>query len=204
MNFKDAFFREYVDPFFKERGFTRKGRTYRVTAENGDVVFAHFWSPPGSLSDDYKFHVVIGVSPEPWQDLVRQHQLARGRRPAAEVGMGSALFRYRIPPPDGDRWHVTESAGPAAAWEALLGPLSTAVRDAVSFLDRESLLAYKEGGGIHVDAVLDQVRLVLRVDSASDAELEELLATVDRKYHDTEFINWARSRRTRGEPAGDG
>ncbi|MGW1540887.1 hypothetical protein ACWCPM_11705 [Streptomyces sp. NPDC002309] len=73
MNPLDTLVREHVAPVMKTAGFSKKGRTFRLAAGNGDHLFLQFDThavDPGR----HVFDVTFSVVPLPyWEFVKRQH-----------------------------------------------------------------------------------------------------------------------------------
>jgi hypothetical protein len=198
---RDDFFREYVNPFFKTRGFIRKGRTYRRTETDGDAAVVHFQASTGCGAGEYLFYINLSVSPEPWSAYVNESQARRGQPAFAEPHVMNGLYCRRVNPPNGFQWKVTDEQGAEAAWHVLEPELSTALAQAVLLLDRATFVAYVEAGGRDVYRGPAVTRAMLRAASADADEMAELLAAVQGPSR-ADFIAWiGRYRAERGLPA---
>jgi hypothetical protein len=146
---QDVFFRSYVNPFFKERGFRRKGRNYRLTAVNGDTAVVHFQASAGSFPGHYVFYVNVGVLPKPWQELTAYDYARRGLSPDKEPNVANGLYWTRVDPPGEElQWLLDDELMLPLVWLDHLEPaLSDQVSLLAALLDRDYFLAYYENGG---------------------------------------------------------
>jgi hypothetical protein len=189
----EVFFRDYVNPFMRDRGFVRKGRTYRRYADLRDCAVVHFQASQGSYPGHYAFFVNIAVVPRPWHEFA-----AGGLNHAAvdkEPDAHGSYMRRLAPPPASYSWSVTDVENFASEWQQLEGPLSAAVAQLVALLDRGAFVSYCESGGRHVYPSREVVVAVLLADSADADTLEELLVAIDSAYGGwPEFTSFMRAR----------
>ena len=59
----DAMLRHYVMPVFKEAGYTKAGRVYRLAAENEDCAIFDVYATENVASDKIGFGVRYGIAP---------------------------------------------------------------------------------------------------------------------------------------------
>ncbi|WP_369185672.1 hypothetical protein [Streptomyces sp. Y1] len=198
-----AWLRRYVEPCTAAEGLTRKGLTFRLTAANGDCAvleFQEFRVDPARTVFEVRVAVVPATA---WAWTYRAAE-----RPPLPSGAG-ALIDWRVPPPEHVAWAPGEAAC-EAMWayggpvhlhhtgEELVELLRTETVPAMRrLLDRRALEAELEHPGFAFSSRRPPgwARVLLRVDDASPAELEGLLAEVETHYPVVdEFVAWARER----------
>src|SRR5262245_38311098 len=98
------FFREYADPILDAHGFTKKGRTYRRRADNGDTAVVEFQASSGSFPAEYLFYINLAVVPVPWLEWFA-HRLQWSSFVEASASHGLYEDRLRV---NGfqDRWSI--------------------------------------------------------------------------------------------------
>ncbi|MCF4135705.1 hypothetical protein L1856_00285 [Streptomyces sp. Tue 6430] len=204
MNPLDTLIEQHVVPVMKTAGFTRKGRAFRLAAENGDHLFLQFDThavDPGR----YVFDVTFWVVPLPyWQFLKRQYA-----EPPAPDASGALANCPVMPPasvahePDEEmpfrsRWAFTEPTTRDLCGRELARVL---VEDDLPrmtrLLDRRTLLAETRtnpnGDLVRMWGAV-QSEIVLRVDGDP---VEDVAALVDKAEADgvfPAFVVWARQR----------
>ncbi|MBD0689016.1 hypothetical protein [Streptomyces sp. CBMA123] len=199
--------RRYVAPVAKEAGLTRKGLLYRLAHENGDHALLEFRPrhlDPAMEVFTVKAFVVPATS---WAWSYRKSwESARKKAPDASA----ALVQWSVTPPenvaftphavgplDAD-WAYGAGVDPDTAGRAVAEVLREVTLPAMRrLLDREQLWAEicRPGFAFHRGRPPGWARMLLHVDEASPAELEELASQVETDYPVAdEFIAWARAR----------
>jgi hypothetical protein len=199
----EPFYRDYANPFLRDRGFVRKGRTYRRYADNGDCAVVHFQASEASYAGHHAFFINVAVVPRPWHEYGPVHYAFHHPQspPAAEkepdAATGGMYWRRVDPPPGCYSWSVTDAENFALEWRQLEGPLSAEVGQLVALLDRDTFVSYCLNGGGYIFPYREVVLAVLLSDSADASKLEELLLAIDAKGSDWPFTT---SHGTRAAP----
>lgn len=186
----DEFYQAYVNPFFRSRGFKRKGRAYRRIEANGDTAIFNFQTSSGSMPGRYVFFINVGISHAPWFDYANEVRIQQGGARLREPQVMDSPYEYRLNPPEGYEWIVTEDSA-AAVWQSLELILEDAVSQTLRLLDRSEFLNYVNRGGRNVSSTPAILNALLRADSANDEEMEQLVASArDAAPHDVDFAAW--------------
>jgi hypothetical protein len=193
-NARDALFREYINPYFRGRGFTRQGRVYRRTNDGGDMAVVQFQASSGSTADSYRFYVNIAVIPKPWQDFLDFDAVQHSAQPRPPDGSRGMYWRRVQGSPERDIWAIDDLSSMPAVWRRLEGPLSADVSQAIALLDHEALLAYAEHGGRDVQVRPELLRAFLLVDSANAATVERVIEDLEQSPKRADEVAWLRSR----------
>ncbi|MGT2526076.1 DUF4304 domain-containing protein [Streptomyces nojiriensis] len=203
----DLLVKQHVAPVMKAAGFKKSGGTFRLTAGNGDQAilgFARHYVDP----DAAVFEVGYGIVPAPyWEWIDRYSAIGNARAP---VAFGPAVLAGNvIPPPRAAhapeaamsfraRWALREDNG-LSCGEALETVLrDEAIPRIVHLLDRSNLLQECRHPALPVVRLvpLARVEILLRVDDASNEEIESLLANVQSTGPQSDFVTWTRQRLT--------
>lgn len=212
MNPLDTLVKQHVAPVMKAAGFTKKGRTFRLSAESGDHLFLQFDThavDPGR----HVFDVTFSVVPLPyWEFVKRQHVT-----PLAPDASGALATCPVIPPaevahePDEEmpfrsRWAFMEPRTRDLCGRELARVLvEENLPRMTRLLDRKTLLEETRtnpNGELVTMWGAAQSEIVLRID---DDPVAEVAALVDKAEADgvfPGFVAWARQRlqrRTVGE-----
>jgi hypothetical protein len=155
---QQAFYRDYVNPFFRAQGFVRAGRTYRRFAPNGDAVVVNFQGSVGSWDERYEYFINVGAHPRPWQERLAD---GNGGPIRGEPSGHRGMYHRRIL----GTCYVTDEAGLPAAWQRIEEPLANEVGFLVWLLDRDNFIAFVEGGGRPVYPSHETALSILRTDS---------------------------------------
>jgi len=192
----DQIVRDHLAPALQAEGFTRKGRTFRRAAGNGDVLLIEVQTSSGSRRDEAIFFLNIAVLSQPWLAWLSgaEGEVDTDKSLATE---GSVTDRIRSP--ENPQWYEDRfSAGPEdveRVGAAAVAAVRSALPEYLALLDRSKLLALlRDGAPLPGTCNRLAVRAVLAAD-AGDADLARRdAAEVDRYADDTEFIDWIDSR----------
>ncbi|MET8545068.1 hypothetical protein ABZW03_31150 [Kitasatospora sp. NPDC004799] len=203
----DAWTRRYVAPLAKAAGLSRKGLAYRLVGEKGDHALLEFrtqrLTTPMTVFT-VKAFIVPAAS---WAWSYRMSwESAKEKAPtssAAIVEWTVAAPRHVAYEPDevsplNADWAYGRRIDPDAAGQAMAEVLREHTLPTLRrLLDRDELLAEicNPGFTFHRGRPPGWARMILRVDEASPAELEELVGQVETVSPVVdEFIAWARTR----------
>ncbi|MFE2286086.1 hypothetical protein ACFXDJ_18185 [Streptomyces sp. NPDC059443] len=210
----DLLVKQHVAPVMKAAGFKRSGRTFRLTASNGDQAilgFARHYVDPAAAVFEVDYRIV----PAPYWEWITRYS-ASGEAPAP-MAFGSAVVAGRVIPPahaahapDSKmsfraRWALREDNG-LSCGEALATVLhEESLPQIVHLLDRRNLLDECRHPAMSVVRLvpLTRVEIFLRVDEAPKEEVESLLADVQLVSPHDDFITWTRQRLTARDSTAD-
>ncbi|MFF5775870.1 hypothetical protein ACFY7Y_02805 [Streptomyces virginiae] len=203
----DLLVKQHAAPVLKAAGFKKSGRAFRLTAGNGDQAVLglarHYVDPHAAV-----FEVGYGIVPAPYWEWIDRHSAIGSAR--APIAFGPAVpAGQAIPPPHAahapdsvtsfrERWALREDNG-LSCGEALATVLrDEAIPQIVHLLDRSHLLQECRHPVLPVVRLvpLTRVEILLRVDDASNEEIESLLADVQLAGPHDDFITWTRQRLT--------
>ncbi|WP_224273649.1 hypothetical protein [Streptomyces sp. LS1784] len=203
----DAWTRQHVAPVAKEAGLTRKGLVYRLAADNGDHALLEFRArrlDPAMEVFTVKAYIVPAAS---WAWSYRKSwESARKKAPDASA----AIVQWGVIPPEqaayepddvnplNPNWAYGGRIDPDAAGQAMAEVLREHTLPTMRrLLDRDELFTEicSPSFEFHRGRPPGWARMILRVDEASPAELDELVSQVETGYPVAdEFIAWARTR----------
>ncbi|MFK0050208.1 DUF4304 domain-containing protein [Streptomyces sp. NPDC090741] len=210
----DLLVKQHVAPVMKAAGFKKSGRTFRLTASNGDQAilgFARHYVDPAAAV----FEVVYRIVPAPYWEWITRYS-ASGEAPAP-MAFGSAVVVGRVIPPshaahapDSEmpfraRWALREDNG-LSCGEALAAVLhDDSLPQIVHLIDRSNLLDECRHPAMPVVRLvpLTRVEIFLRVDEAPKGEVESLLDDVQLVSPHDDFITWTRQRLTARDSTAD-
>ncbi|GAA2641411.1 hypothetical protein GCM10010425_54000 [Streptomyces spororaveus] len=203
----DLLVKQHVAPVMKAAGFKKSGRTFRLTASNGDQAVLGF-ARHNIDPDAAVFEVGYRIVPAPYWEWIDRHSAIGSAR--APIAFGPAVLVGSVIPPTQaahapdpamsfrERWALRED-NRLACGEALATVLhEEAVPQIVHLLDRGNLLQECRHPALPVVRLvpLTRVEILLRVDDAPYEEIESLLADVQLASPHDDFITWTRQRLT--------
>ncbi|MFD9339688.1 hypothetical protein ACFWBF_35720 [Streptomyces sp. NPDC060028] len=201
----DLLVKQHLAPVMKAAGFKRSGRTFRLTASNGDQAilgFARHYVDP----DAAVFEVGYRIVPAPYWEWIDRYSVNGGAR--SPIAFGPAVLAGSVIPPL-HAAHAPDSAVPfRERWalrvdnshvcgEALAAVLhDEVIPQIVHLLDRSNLLQECRHPALPVVRLvpLKRVEILLRVDDAPKEEIESLLADVPLASPGDNFVTWTRQR----------
>ena len=192
----DQIVRDHLAPALKAEGFTRKGRTFRKPAGNGDAVLIEVQLSDGSRRDEARFYLNISVLSQPWLAWLNT---ADGPVDTDEAEAGDGSVRDRIRSPENPEWYQdTFTAGRddvATVGASAVDAVRSSLPDYLSLLDRSRLLTLlRDEAPIPGSCNRLAVRAVLAADAGEAETARRDAAEVDRYADDTEFIDWIERR----------
>ncbi|MFE6052961.1 hypothetical protein ACFQ6N_19565 [Kitasatospora sp. NPDC056446] len=203
----EAWTRRHVAPLAKAAGLSRKGLVYRLVGENGDHALLEF--RPQHLSTPMEVFTVKAfiVPAASWAWSYRANwESAKKKAPTSSAAIvewtvaapkHAAYEPDNVSPLDAD-WAYGGRIDPDAAGQAMAEVLREHTLPTLRrLLDRDELLTEIRNPGFefHRGRPPGWARMILRVDEASPAEIEELVDQVEKDYPVVdEFIAWARTR----------
>ncbi len=194
-------------PVAKEAGFSRKGRVFRLATDNGDHALLEFRSRRIDPVMEVFVARVFIVPAASWGWVSRSNwESDRKKAPDASA----SFLQWGVMPPEHIAFdpHDVNSSDREWAYGARIDPdvagraMAEILREETfptmrRLLDRDELWAEinRPSFRFHRERPPGWARMILRVDEASPAELEELTGHVEMDYPVAdEFIAWARSR----------
>lgn len=206
MNPLDALIRQHVLPVMKSAGFSKKGRTFRLAAENGDHTLLDFHThavDPGRIVFDVKFTMVPSAL---WAWVNRQYPEPLRRAPDSS---GAMVICPVMPPPEvahqpdeempfRARWAFAEPTTRDGCGQELARVLKEeSIPRMVSLLDRKFLLEeirINPNKGMVRLHKLPMCEVMLRIDDDPVADVAALVSEAENSGTFPPFIAWARSR----------
>ncbi|MFF3949718.1 hypothetical protein ACFYYN_33595 [Streptomyces sp. NPDC001902] len=201
----NALLRQHVTPVLKGEGLAKKGKAYRLRADNGDHAVLEIRRHPMACAMEV-FFVRVAIVPTPeWAWNYRgcwEQEKTRLPTSAAEMVGWEVIPPAQVayePTEDGPSrglWAYGQHIDPASCGRALTELLiKNTIPQMYRLLDREVLLEEIKEPTLDIRRTrpLGWAEVLLNVDRVSSAELEPLLTRVERDYPVAdEFIAWAR------------
>jgi hypothetical protein len=203
VNLLDTVIKDHVAPVLKEAGFAKSGKTFRRTADNGDVAVIEFQRSAGSLDDRIIFFVNLAAVPVPQHDwLYHDAPAARARKPSSAAG----LWRQRILAPDelnadrespwrSERWLIDGPSSVDAVGSTLAHVLTTeAIPMLIKLLDRKLFLELALDPAKPLGTLWGDAPALLLVDAEPSGERDTAIAAAIARDPEGEFAAWLRER----------
>ncbi|TDP90561.1 DUF4304 domain-containing protein [Labedaea rhizosphaerae] len=193
----DAFLRDTVRPFLKEKGFSKKGRDFRFVAPNGDTALIGFQSWRLGLRE-VEFNLDVGILPVPWVEWLEQVSGVN------DQSIGGALWWKRLfspftymesPFPYTDTWIVNLDDNERI--DVLLGALGAAADRLRILVDRRNLISVVRDSATAVQDLRhsrEHSMALLLVDDGPSRELDELLQVLEARDPDDKVASWVRAK----------
>ena len=193
----DVFLRDHVRPLLKEKGFSKKGRDFRLVAASGDVAFISF--RPWKLGlYDVEFLATGGMLPRLWIEWrVDTYGLADGSTvsPILEKRVLSPYPYLESVNPHTETWLL--NANDTERIDAFLSRLSSLCEELSLLLDRQNLISVARDSATSVQifrVARERVLAVLLVDEGPSPELDEALRALEARDPNDIVASWVRSR----------
>lgn len=196
----DTVIGRYVTPVMKPAGFRKKGRSYRLTGDNGDLIIVEFdvRSEPGVFAVDF---VMVPLSRWDW---LNRNDLGLSA-PGAGAGVvrcdivppQHVAHRFRAGPPFSYRWVVDQADEGTRCGTALADALKDRLPLMRQLLDRETVLREASDPDSDIRRLISKelLTLFLRIDAVDATGLEDLLARLEPDQPNREsIVDWARTR----------
>lgn len=184
----DAFLRDHVRAPLKEKGFSRKGRDFRLTAPNGDVALINFFS--WRLGDrEVEFFLDVGILPLTWTEFLND------RFGEADGSIASTLWWTRLNSPFKSLGLWQFDLDDTERMPHFLRELASQA-DCLRFLiDRQNLVSEVRKTEIQrLRSSREHALASLLVGEGPSHELEETLRVLEAKDSSDELAAWIRTR----------
>lgn len=186
----DVFLRDHVRPMLKEKGFSKKGRDFRIGATRGDVALVNFFS--WRLGDcEVEFFLEVGVLPLPWVEWCED---AIGE---VDDSIVSALWWKRVNSP----------FRPLGLWQFdlkdeertsfFLAELSSVADHLCALVDRQKLISVVRDPATAVQELRhsrEHALALLLVDDGPSPELDDILRVLESGNPADDVASWVRAR----------
>ena len=180
----DQLLRDHVSPVLEAAGFVRRGRTYRLIADNGDQAIIAIERTAGSRGDVVEFYVHAAVVPVPYWAWI-QHVFPTVGDRAPDYSDG--LWRHRVEAPPTcradagpwttDLWLLAGPSAVASCGEQLATILRTETAPlTTSLLNRATFLALTRDPTKPLGVSIGPADLMLLVDEGPSPELDKAIA----------------------------
>lgn len=201
----DVLLRDHVRAPLKEKGYTRKGHNFRLTAPTGDIALIHFHSFPMGRHD-VECYIEAAVLSVPYHDWLN-HRLGRND----PMSTGGVIWSDRVQSPFVE---PGSSLANSPFWElnlsyheqiAELLRRVTAVADRLRhLLDRRNLLALARDPATRPQGLRPSREFAvgfLLVDDGPSPELEDALRELEEQHPADDLVAWLRTRQAARTPA---
>lgn len=186
----DVFLRDHVRAPLKAKGFSKKGRDFRLNTTNGDTALISFF--PWRLGDcEAEFFLEIGVLPLPWiewsKDVIGE----------VDDSIASALWWKRVHSPfrHTGLWQFNLNDNERISF--FLDELSSTADYLRSAADRQKLMSVVRDPATAVQDLRhsrEHALALLLVDGGPSGELEEVLRALESKDPTDDVASWVRAR----------
>jgi hypothetical protein len=193
----DVFLRDYVRSPLKEKGFSKKGRDFRLTIPGGDVALINFLSWRMDFCE-VEFILDAGIlSPLhlEWQNEMRDLEGSSIANTLWWTRLKSP-FAYRenqfLPT---DTWAINFDDEERISF--FLGELAALADHLRSLLDRRNLISMVRDPATAIQDLRpsrETALALLLVDAGPSPELEEILRALEAKNPTDDVASWVRSR----------
>jgi hypothetical protein len=186
----DAFLRDHVRAPLKEKGFSRKGRDFRLVSENGDVALINF-APWRTGDREVEFILDAGILP------LTKIEWEKDTLGVVDGSVASALWWTRLNSPfmGTGTWQFNlDDSERISAFLTALGALV----DRLHFLiDRQNLISMVRDPATPVQDLRssrEHALAWLLVDQGPSRELEEIVQSLESNDPDDVLASWVRVR----------
>lgn len=193
----DVFLRDHVRPLLKEKGFSKKGRDFRLVAPNGDMALVNFLA----WRMDYcevEFIVDVGI-------LVSSHvEWQKEMLDSEESSIANALWWTRLRSPFAyretqflptDTWVLNfDDEERISFFLAELASLADRLR---AMIDRHHLISVVRDPATEIQQLRpsrEHALALLLVDEGTSRELEEALRALESQNPADDVASWIRAR----------
>ena len=203
----DVFLRDHVRAPLKDKGFSKKGRDFRLVGPAGDVAVVNFFSRRLGYGD-VEFILDAGIILLPHIDWLESVLGGEGGSGASVGSVESALWWTRLKSPYTyvpspvvpytDTWVFDLDDSDRVSF--FLGELNSLVDRLRVLVDRQNLISMVRDPATEVQQLRssrEHALAFLLVDEGPSRELDEILRVLESKDPSDDVASWVRARLSR-------